>query len=349
MPIVYRLWTIECIERRENPARSVTAVNQEDGPERMMTAMQRYMLLLLAAVACISGQDLGAPIQQQANIKTEDGTPFATSPQIIMLRHDCDILDVFGSGLVVFRPHFYADPVSAPPCEARIIAAGYRPVTVTLSDGAVIVLKRLGANEGSGVSMTNLRAPEAARKEYERGEQDLARKKWAEASGHFERAVAGYPQYASAWSELGAALERQGKLAEAEQALNRAIAADPKYIKPYGQLAELLGDQKRWEDSIEVAERAFRLNPIEFPQVYCAHARASLELGRLDEAEKSARQAIENDTQHSVPQAEYFLAQILAAKGDRTGASQHFKKYLKLDKHGEFAGAARELLKKWKD
>lgn len=313
-----------------------------------MSGMKRLMWLSVAAVASVAGQDRMPPIQQQANIKTEDGTPLATSPQIIMLRRDCDIIDVFGSGLVVFRPHFYADPVSAPPCEARIIAAGYRPVTVTLDDGAVIVLKRLGANEGSGVSMTNLRAPEAARKEYERGEQDLARKRWAEAATHFEKAVAEYPQYASGWSELGAALARQDKPAEAEDALKRAISADPKYIKPYAQLAQLLGDQKRWADSVEVAERAFRLNPIEFPQVYCAHARASLELGKLDEAEKSVRQAIDNDAQHTVPQAEYFLAQILAAKGDRAEASKHLKVYLKLDKRGEYAEAARKLVAEWK-
>ena len=157
-----------------------------------------------------------------------------------------------------------------------------------------------------------------------------------------------YPELAPAWSELGTARQRLSQTAGAEQALRRALEADPKYLKPYAQLAELLGDEERWADSLALAERALRLNPAGFPQVVCEHARASLHMGNLEAAEKSAREAVADDLDRAVPQAEYILGEVLEARGDRTGAVERMKKYLSLDKHGKYADAARKRLIEWK-
>jgi TolA-binding protein len=42
------------------------------------------------------------------------------------------------------------------------------------------------------------------------------------------------------------------------------------------------------------------------------------------------RRAIALDTGHEIPRAERVLGTILAAKGDRAGAIEHFKAYLKI-------------------
>ncbi len=271
----------------------------------------------------------------RATIVTEDGAPFGVSPQILGW---CDIESQFGSGVVVLRR----------PCWATITAAGYRSVVADLKDGTVVVMKRLGANEGSTVSVTWMRAPAEARKEYERGEQQLARKKWAAAAARFTKAAELYPAFAPAWSELGEARAREGKAAEAERALERAIEADPKYLKPYEQMAGLLASLKLWKESAAVAERAFALKPVEFPRVYCYHAQASLALGRVEAAEKSAREALEIDAQGRAPEAEYFLAEALAARGDRASAMVQMKHYLERDKRGAYAEAAKKRLAEWR-
>ena len=322
------------------------------------------LLLLLALAPCVAQYapdpnlapirtPYPTPSPEQAMIKTEDGTPFGVSPQIIPLPGSgCSILAVFGSGRVEFRPVYErAAVVSAAhqaPCRVMIAAAGYRATRAALRNGLVIVLNRLGANEGSTVSFKDLRAPAESRKEYERGEQALVQKKWTQAEQHFEQAVALYPEFATAWSELGAARQHQAKAGEAEQALKRAIELDPRYLKPYAQLAGLLGDQKRWGDSAAVAERALQLKPVEFPQIYCEYARASLQLGNLEAAEKSAREAIEIDASGTVAQAEYFLGEVLEAKGNRMGARYQMKRYLQRDKHGAYAEAAKKRLAEWK-
>ncbi len=284
-----------------------------------------------------------------AKIATEDGTPLAVSPLIIARAGDCRIRNVFGGGTVMFVPtRLNPDGESyASACEVTIFAQGYRTLKAVLRDGAVVILKRVGENEGTGVSMTVLRAPPGARKEYQRGEQAIARKKWADAQARFEKALALYPDYATAWSQSADALQHLGKPAEAETALNRAIKADPKYIKPYVQLASLLLDQQRWQDALGISERALKLNPVEFPQAFSYHALACLNLGQKDAAERSARQAIDLDTDHEVPRAESVLATVLAAKGDLPGAIEHMRSYLKLAKHADDAPAARRQLTEW--
>lgn len=304
--------------------------------------------MLLLAVSPCHPQVL-PPMERVAKITTEDGTPLAVSPQIIFPPGDCRIREVFGGGTVVFIPtRLNPDRESfSAVCEVTIFAQGYRTMKTVLRDGAVILLKRLGENEGTGVSMTVLRAPPNAKKEYERGEQAIAKKKWAEAQARFEQALALYPDYATAWSQMSDALQHQGKLPEAETALNRAIKADPKYIKPYVQLASLLLDQKRWEDAAGVAEQAFKLNPIEFPQVYSYYALACLNLGRMDAAEKSARRAVDLDSGHDYPRAEYVLAAVLAGKGDLAGAIEHARQYVSAVRRREDTSDAKRQIADW--
>ncbi len=194
----------------------------------------------------------------------------------------------------------------------------------------MIVLKRVGDSEGTSVSITTLNAPKDAKKAYESGVADMSRKKWGAAQKDFERAVAAYPQYAQAWSDLGEVLMQDLKPQEARAACEHALQADPKYLKPYQQLARLALSEGRIEDAGRITTRALALNPVEFPGLYYYDAVVDLRLKRLDDAEKSARRAVDLDSNHEVPLAESLLGTLLAAKGDRSGAIEHYTKYLKI-------------------
>ncbi|MGD0014669.1 MAG: tetratricopeptide repeat protein [Bryobacteraceae bacterium] len=309
------------------------------------TAKLGVCALALASVAVGQGQF-------HAKIVLEDGTPLPTTPQITpalsgWLVPNCRILNVFGNGNVEYAVNWRSRPydgATADVCEVRIRLAGYRQADVTLRNGAVIVLKRLGDHEGSTVSMTTLKAPEEARKAYEQGAAAMSQKKWARAQAGFERAVAIYPDYAPAWSELGEVFREQSKPKEARAAWERALEADPKYVRPYLQLTRLALAEGRTQDAVGIAERALELNPVEFPGIYFYYAVANYNLGRLDVAEKSARRAIELDADREIPRAEDLLGSVLAAKGDQRGAIEHLRRYLAISPQATDAAEVRQRI-----
>ena len=159
-----------------------------------------------------------------------------------------------------------------------------------------------------------------------------------------QRAVEICPEHAPAWSELGEALRQMAKTAEARAAWERAIQADPKYARAYVQLARLAVSEKRMEDAANLSERGIQTGFAEFPRIYYFNAVANLALGRLDISEKSARKAVDLDLAHETPQVEYVLGAVLAAKGDRSGATEHMKKYLATSPKEEDAQKVRKRI-----
>ena len=294
-----------------------------------------------------------------ARIVLEDGTPFPTVPEVIPSLNRQGVgacfspgyatgsdvagngrLEVFGNGTVEYIVRGQADPYchgvacldgqAGDSCPVRIRLAGYRTTEATLHQDAVIALKRVGDSEGTSVSITAVNAPKEAKRAYDSGVAAMGHKKWEVAQKDFERAVEAYPQYAPAWSDLGEVLAQDLKPQEARAACEKALQADPKYLKPYVQLARLALSEGRIEDAAKITTRALALNPVEFPGLYYYAAVVDLKLKRLDDAERSARRAVELDPTHEIPLAESLLGTLLAAKGDRAGAIEHYRKYLQV-------------------
>jgi tetratricopeptide (TPR) repeat protein len=305
-------------------------------------------MLVLAGVSVAETQ------RHTAKIMLEDGIPLPEAPQITpgltqWRLPACSILTVFGNGTVQYEVDLAArpeDPLTVDVCPIHIRMEGYRTTDATLRQDAVIVLKRLGVGQGSSISMTALKAPAQARKAYENGVAAMLRKKWDLAQTEFERAVAVYPEYASAWSDLGEVLTGQSKPQEARAAWERALEADPKYLRPYQQLAKLALDQGRNEDALRIADRGVALNAIEFPGIYYYDAVANYNLKNLDVAERLVRRAITLDFPREIPLAESLLGSVLAAKGDRPGAIEHLRKYLELSPRATDAAAVEQLAEK---
>jgi Flp pilus assembly protein TadD len=290
------------------------------------------LTVALATVATASAETF------QTMIVTEDGTPLPREPQIIpsmttSLERECAIINVFGSGSVQYVVNLRArpyDPATVDMCSVTVRLKGYRTAQVTLRNHATIVLKRIGLHEGSTISATALNAPEPAKKAYGKGVEAMTDEKWPAAQKNFEKAVEIDPEYAPAWSDLGQVLKEQSKATEARAAWEHAVQSDPKYIKPYIQLTMLDLEEKRTEDAVTIAGRAVAMNPLEFPELYFYHAIANYNLKHYDVAEQSASRAVDLDSAHEVPRAEVLLATVLIAKGDRSGALQHFRKYLEI-------------------
>jgi tetratricopeptide (TPR) repeat protein len=279
-------------------------------------------LLFLASAA------FGQMSIYRCQIVVDQGVPPPTSP---MIRPDqppqCAIEEVFGNGFVQYR---MPAELRTDSCPVTIQLSGYRKNQAFLRNGAVIVMRRPGSYANPTVSLTTLEAPEDARKAFGKGVAAMVGRKWPAAQKEFERAVAAYPEYAPAWEALGEVLVEQSQPKLARQAFERAVKSDPKFAPAWAQLARLAADEGLAQDALAAAERALQLDATGFPAVYASQAVADLALKRLDAAEKSARRAVELDTFHEIPLAERVLGSVLAAKGDREGAVQHWQKYLEM-------------------
>jgi tetratricopeptide (TPR) repeat protein len=221
-------------------------------------------------------------------------------------------------------------------CELQAELPGYRSDIVQLGgrrsmdnpDVGTITLHRLQNVEGNSVSATSLEAPKDAKKAYEKGLDVMKKQKWPEAQAQFQKAVGLYPKYASAWFELGKAYEQQANKAQAADAYRKSIQADGKFLEPYFPLSVISLDEKNWTETADVTSTLTRLDPFDYPLAFLFNAIANAQLGHLDDAEKSAREAIKLDKNHQIPRAEYVLGTILADKRDYNDALPLMKSYI---------------------
>src|SRR5206468_970560 len=141
-----------------------------------------------------------------------------------------------------------------------------------------IVLYPIGAIEGHAVSVTNALAPRNAKKALENGLNAIKKNKKDDAEKEFRAAVAIYPKYAEAWTELGKLLIGRAQLVQAREALEQAVAADPRYVFPHEQLYILAFQEAKWPELAEATDRLLRLNPYDFIGAYYFNGVANYQL-----------------------------------------------------------------------
>jgi tetratricopeptide (TPR) repeat protein len=237
-------------------------------------------------------------------------------------------------------------------CEVRAALLGFRSDSISLlnhryldnPDIGTIVLHRLANVDGLTISATSALASKEARKAYEKGLEAMRRNKPDEAQKDFGRAVEGYPKYAAAWCGLARVYAQRDHLDQAREAYRRAIAADSKYIPPYEGLYMLAVKESKWKEVADTTDHVVSLDPFDFPNAYYFNAAANLQLNQLDVAEKNARRALELDTAHRNPKANYILGLILARKRDFVKSAEFLRIYLTAAPNDPYGNHIREEL-----
>jgi tetratricopeptide (TPR) repeat protein len=234
--------------------------------------------------------------------------------------------------------------------------AGYRSDLLQLGRRSVfdnpnvgiIVLHRLDGVEGTAVSATSLAAPKEAKKAYENGIKEM-RKKDAnpeKAVKEFEKAVADYPQYASAWSALGTLRLAKKDEEGAVEAFEKSLEADPKYLNPYEPLVKLHLYASRWEPAMALSDQALRLNP-HMTQMHYFKTVALYNAGNLEEAEKAALAVQQGRDAAQFPQTHHILGMIQSQKGNFNGAATEYRTYLAAQPTGPVSEDLKRRLTEW--
>ena len=256
-------------------------------------------------------------------------------------------------------------------CDLRASASGFRPsvvnlVQVTAFDGTMesidvgtIVVQHAGKIEGMTLSATPYKAPNHARKAYEKGLEAEKKGKLVPARKHYETAVQLYPAYESAWFRLGTVLQKQNDNNAARNAFTQATTINTKYLPPYLSLASMAFDAQNWPDVLKFTGHIMDLDPLKhatvtgyiidldpwnFAEAYFYNAVANDMLGKVEDAEKSALIAEHVDLRTQFPQLHLMLAKIYARKNDYANAIFQLQIYLELVPFAKNANQLREQL-----
>lgn len=183
-----------------------------------------------------------------------------------------------------------------------------------------------GKASGTVISLASLKVPKDARKEFDKG-RDLGRqKKYEEGMAHLQKAVSIYASYAEAYNEMGLIFQRQSQMDDAEKMYRKAIEADSKWTYSYLNLAQAQLMRHEFKDCLETAQKALVLSS-NMPEALFMQAYSQANLGKLEEAEKSALAA--DQAQATVPRLQWLLGKIYEVKGSPALAVERYKRYLK--------------------
>lgn len=221
-------------------------------------------------------------------------------------------------------------------CAISVIIPGFEPIRKDLAgldlrlggDVGMLVLKSLSQAEGTTVSLNGLKAPESARRELMKAREDVSKEKLDSAKNRLEKAVRIYPEYATAWYELGRLQARQGQPEMAAASYHQAAKTDPKYVNPLIELSLIAAAAQRWPEAEQRSESILKMAPTGMPGVYLVHAIACFNQKKIDQAERSVREGLDQDQANQFPKLMRLLGDILLIKGDKAGAAEAFRNFL---------------------
>lgn len=196
------------------------------------------------------------------------------------------------------------------------------------------------------VSVLDLGAPPKAQKEVVQATQALKKQNWAEARKHCEKAIEIYPQFVSAYNELGVILIRLAERSKAREVLQKAISLDPNYAHAYMNLARMDATDHMFAEAEELLKKTVSIDTRNAEALFLL-ANAQFENGHYDDAIATARKV------HALPHqgfeaAHFICAMALEAERRPGEAGEEYRAFLKEAPDSKMAPNARAALQRMK-
>lgn len=237
-------------------------------------------------------------------------------------------------------------------CDVTADVPGFKSSTLRIAnrnvtdnpDIGTITLSPDASAAGTAESATTAAAPKEAMKHVDKARSEWLSRNANGAERELEKAVKIDPQFAEAWYQLGKLQQMKNENDKALASYQKSAAADPKFVSPYEGIAELSSLQKKWQDVANATDAALKLNPEGTPQLWYFNALSKYNLGKIDEAEASARKSMAMDPQHLAPNTEQLLAVMLASQGQLEEALKHLQNSLTYVKPGPNADLIKQQI-----
>jgi tetratricopeptide (TPR) repeat protein len=192
------------------------------------------------------------------------------------------------------------------------------------------------------VSAAELNIPDKAKKEFEKGQELLEKKKMDEAVKRFAKATEIYPQYGAAFDAMGIALSGSS-LADASDYFAKAIAADKQYAPAYTHLAKAKMAERDFGEAERLLTRSTSISPRSAEDLFLlAYVQAKLAKYEL---------AIQTtDRTHQLEHNQFALVHFVAAEsmsklGRPAEAMAQYSQYLKEAPLGPSAEVAKNNIR----
>ena len=259
------------------------------------------------------------------------------------------VAGIFRSVLTDLEGHF--EVRSLPPSTYEIVVdePGYEPAQTSArldGDSSKLVLYLNAPNTVQNgrnsytVSARELKIPGKARHEYEQGLGSLKKKDFAGSASHFAKAAQAFPEYYEAYYHLGVVKTKQGLLEEAMPAFQKAIdLSGGRYAWAEFGIGYLQYLEGRSEEAVTTIRRGLEIDE-NSPDGYLFLGMALLRLNRLDEAEKSAREALLRNPNFA--QAYLVLSDVYGRRREYVAQLQGLEAYLKLEPNSADSQNARQ-------
>ena len=257
---------------------------------------------------------------------------------------------VFRSVLTDFAGHFEVRSLPEGKYDINIEEAGYEPAQTSaqLEGSPVKLVLKLKpsttSQSGQGrfsVSVRELKMPDKARDEYQKGLQSLGKKDWPKSLNHFTKATKTFPEYYEAYYHLGLTQTNLGHLDEAMQAFQKAVdLSGGRYAWANFGVGYVLYLQGKARAAETVLRRGLEVDN-NSPDGHVILGMALLRLDNPDEAEKCAREALLRNPNFA--QAYLLLADAAGQRRNYREQLQGLETYLKLEPNGAASERARQV------
>jgi Tfp pilus assembly protein PilF len=219
-----------------------------------------------------------------------------------------------------------------------------RTVQVQVKPAAAAAQSTASSGNAAVTSAAALRIPDNARKPFEQGMNAWQKKDYQQAANKFEKAVAAYPEYDTAYNNLGVMYAHLGQNDKALAAFRRAVELNDKNADADRNLARMLIRQKDFPHAEELLKKAMTVQPPDAATLTML-AVAEIQDGKLDDAIKDAQRV--NAMPHEGYSAVHYVAgEALEEKHQYAEASTEYNLYLKENPNGPDSTEVRSALQR---
>jgi tetratricopeptide (TPR) repeat protein len=259
------------------------------------------------------------------------------------------VAGVFRSVLTDLEGQFRVQRLPRDMYDIAVEEAGYEAVQATAqldgpSSKLVMYLRsKSGAIRQSDytVSVRELKIPEKARNELQKGFERLTKNDPAGSLSHFTKAAQAFPGYFEAYYHMGMVEMRLGHNEEAAKAFQVAIdLSGGRYAWAEFGFGYLLCQEGKPSEAERIIRKGLEIEDAA-PDGYVILGNALMQLNRPDEAGRSAQEALLRNPNFA--DAYLVLSSVAASKGDYRTELQDLDAYLKLQPNGPASERVRQV------
>ena len=258
------------------------------------------------------------------------------------------VAGIFRSVLTDLEGHFRVQHLPRGTYDIAVEEEGYEPTQTSaqLDGPSSKLVMYLRSRSGSilqsnyTVSVRELKIPDKARHEFQKGLDSLAKSDPAGSLNHFAKATQAFPGYFEVYYHTGVAEMRLGHNDEAMKAFQTSIdLSGGHYAWPQFGFGYLLCQEGRPDEAEKIIRKGLEVEDAA-PEGYVILSNVLLQLNRRDEAEKSAQEALLRNPNFA--DAYLVLSNVDASKGDYGAQVRDLDTYLKLAPNGPASESVRQ-------